>query len=360
MQTTGVRHFIRNHVRGISPKVRINFFRQMAVLTGAGITLIKALEMLHRQSKGNLKYLIGDTINLIEQGGRFSTIGQYYTVFFDKTICSMLEAGEESGNIQMIFREIHHNLEINETFKKRLKGAMLVPLLTLLFAVGVVFYLSIKVVPEFSRFIESMGGELPTTTQYLLDFSGYMQQHWELIAQSIGLGVGVWLIAYKLIRPFRYGVQRLWLATPLFGTISLFSMLSLFSNSMEKLFGSGVGLVESLEIAKEGVKSLPLQAVIDRSMEGIIAGGSLSLAFEKASIVPLIYGDLLIAGEESGRLDDSFRELALIYREEADERIAILQRLIPPIMTLLIGGIVGMIAMSLLIGMMAMWAQQSL
>jgi len=358
MKKTAFSQFIRNHVRSISAKNRINFFRQMAILTRAGITLLGALQMLRRSAKGPLKRLIGDAIDLIEQGNDFSKIGKYYVTFFDRTIASMLRAGEQTGMLPEVMQQVFENLERSSAFRRKVRGAMMMPLLTLVIAVGVVFFLALYVIPQFAGFLDNMGAELPPITRFVVDFSNYIVAHWKDLLLYAGSGAGTYFALYALIRPFRYAMHHLFLRLPLIGPLILFTALSNFANSMAKLIGSGIGVVESLRIADEGVRLLPLRTVLKRASDTVLAGGNVSTAFEQSRLLPSIFTDLLIAGEQSGTLDDVFEQLAVIYREEADYKIGALQGAIQPVMTILIGGIVGVVAASLILGMVALWSKQ--
>ena len=355
MKNSGIEHILRNHITSIPAKKKINFFRQMGILTHAGIPLLQALKMLHKSAKGGMKRLLEDTMELIEQGQSFSSIGLYYPIFFDKTTLSMLSAGEDSGTLPQIFKEIYKNLEKKERFNRRIKGALLMPMFTLVFAIGVVFFIALHVIPAFTKFLESMGSRLPPITQSVLDISAFIIEYWKDMLTYAGVFIVVVVVVYKLVKPVRYGLDYVLMYSPLIGPIAIFSSLSNFSNSMEKLVGSGVGLVDSLQISNEGVGLLPFKTVINKVEESIVSGGRLHEPFEESRFVPVIYADLLYAGEEGGSMDDSFGQLAMIYEEEADLKISALQTAIQPIMTVLIGAIVGYVAASLILGMVSLW-----
>lgn len=358
MKTSGYAHFFRNTVRGIPARQRINFFRQMAILTRAGVTLLASLKMLHRSSKGALRRLIGDTIMLIEQGNDFSKISRYYVKFFDKTIASMIRAGEQSGNLPEVTQQIFENLARAHAFKRKIRGALMMPLFTFIFAIGVIFFLALYVIPQFVGFLESMGSELPAITRMVLDVSTFIIAYWKEILIYSGAGIAGFFTLYSVVRPFKFIMHHIFIRLPLIGPMMLYTVLTDFSNSMAKLLGSGIGVVDSMKIADEGVWLLPIRSVTRDAMATILAGGDMSTAFERASPVPSIYSDLLQAGEQSGALDDVFDQLAIIYREEAEYKISALQAMIQPVMTILIGGIVGIVAASLILGMVSLWAKQ--
>jgi type IV pilus assembly protein PilC len=356
MRASGFDHFMRNHVKGISAKQKNNFFRQMGILTGSGITILKALKMVHRSSRGNMRTLLKDAVMLIEQGNDFSRLGHFYPIFFDKMTIAMIAAGEKSGNLAEIFKEVHHNLEKKTKFKKKIIGAMMMPVFTFLFAIGVVFFMAIKVIPEFAKFLNSMGADMPALTKWVLETSNYILEHWKVILTYSGGVIVAMIVLYIVLKPLRSFLDYVIIRIPLVGSIALYGALSSFSSSMHKLIGSGVGLVESLTISKEGIMLTPMRRLLDEVKEAIIAGGNFSDPFQKKKFIPLIYSDILIAGEESGNLDEALVQLTTIYEEETNQRVAILQGMITPIMTILIGGIVGVIAASLIMGMIAVWA----
>jgi len=356
LRTGGWKHFVRNQLRGISDKQKNNFFRQLAILTNAGVSILDALKMLQKSSRGNIKYLISDSITLIEQGHDFSRIGVFYTKFFDKTTIAMINAGEKSGNLPQVFQQVHYLLEKKRKFKSKIKGAMMMPIFTLIFAIGVVFFMAIKVIPEFSKFLTTMGAELPLLTQYVLDISDYILENWRDILTYIGASIGAVVLVYMSLKPVRYLLDYILINLPLVGGISLYGNLSNFSSNMSQLFSSGVNLIDCLNISRDGVSLLPFQKVINTAKDIVISGGSFSDAFKESSFIPIIFSDILQAGEQSGSLDHAFEQLTLIYEEEANVKIAVLQAAIPPIMTIFIGALVGIIAASLIMGMMALWS----
>ena len=358
MKKTAFAHFVRNNIRSVSSRNRINFFRQMAILTKAGISLLDALKMLGRSAKGPIKKLISDTIEIIEQGSDFSTIGKYYIKFFDKTMSSMIEAGENTGTLPGTMQQIFENLKRSSEFSRKIRGALVMPLATFILAIGVLFFMSLYVVPNFSTFLSSMGAELPPLTRGIVDFSDFVIAKWkDMLIYSVAV-IGVFLILNTLIGSFRYLMHKIYLKIPLVGSIILYSTLSNFANAMAKLLGSGVGVADSIKIAKDTSNLLPFKRVVQKSIGVVMAGGDISTSFEKTSFIPSIFSDLLKSGEASGTLDHTFEQLSSIYREEVDYKASALQTAIQPIMTILIGGIVGVIAGGLIMGMVALWAQQ--
>ncbi|HEO98173.1 MAG TPA: type II secretion system F family protein [Epsilonproteobacteria bacterium] len=356
MQTKGWAHFYRNHVRSIPKKNKLNFFRQMGILTGSGIPLLRALMMLQKSSRGPMKSLLTDAIRSIEEGSDFSEIGKYYTSFFDKTTRAMIVAGENSGTLPQVFKEVYTMLDKKEKFKRSIKGAMAMPIFSVIFALGVVFFMALKVIPSFTKFLSSVGAELPGITKSVLVFSDFMMAHWkDILIYGFGFIAG-FVVLYKMIKGFKYAMDYLFLQMPLVGPIILYGTLANFSGSMQKLFGSGVGLLDGLRISNEGINSLPIKRVILQTQESIIAGSSMYQHFESSKVIPVIYADLLYAGEESGSIDEAFAQLAQIYEEETDIKIATLKGAIGPVMTLVIGGMVGYIATALILGMVSMWS----
>jgi len=328
----------------------------MGVLTNASIPLLGALQMLNKSAKGPIKPLMESSIRLIEEGNDFSEIGKYYPKFFDKTTRAMIAAGENSGTLPQVFKEVYSMLDKKEKFTRSIKGAMAMPIFSMIFALGVVFFMAMKVIPSFSTFLASVGAELPAITKSVLVFSDFMLAHWkDLLAYTVGFMV-TFVLLYKTIRSFKYMMDHIFMKIPLVGPIILYGTLANFSSSMQKLFGSGVGLLEGLKISNEGINSLPLKKIVDDTQKSIIEGGNMHHVFEEARIIPSIYSDLLYAGEESGSIDDTFGQLAQIYEEETDLKIATLKGAISPIMTMVIGGMVGYIAAALILGMVSMWS----
>lgn len=357
MKKTALHNFIRNNVRGISAKNKINFFRQMSILTRAGITLLASLKILYRSSRGSIKQMIADTIELIEQGSNFSEISLYYVKFFDITMTSMIKAGEETGNLPIVMQQIYENLKRKQEIKKKVIGAMIMPTMTFFMAVGVIFFLSMFVIPKFSSFLSSMGAKLPPITLFVLEVSGYILKNWKMLLTNSAISLVVFFILYHFFPVFRNIIHHIFIKMPLVGSILIYTSIANFANSMSKLISSGVPLVDSLEIAKQGLWLLPLKSTVAKSSKIVLSGGDVSMAYLDDRILPPTVGDLIKAGEESGTLDSTFEQIAIIGNEEADYKIGILQAAIQPIMTVLVGGIVGVVAASLILGMVSLWAR---
>lgn len=358
MKNTQFEHFLRNYIRSVSTKDKINFFRQMAILTSAGVTFLDSLRMLRKSARGQMKNIIGDTVVLIEQGKDFSSIGKYYIKFFDRTMLSMIKAAETSGTLPETMQQIYENLKRYSEFARKIKGAMFMPVITLVLAIGVLFYMAIKVIPTFSAFLGSMGKKLPPLTVSVIDFSNFIVEKWRDILMYSSISIGIFFIVYTYIAPIRSIIHHIILRTPLIGPVVLYFSLSSFANSMAKLINSGVGIVESMTIAAEGAKLMPLKEIFERAIKTITVGGNVSTSFEQSKLIPPVFSDLLKSGEMSGTLDKTLIQLSDIYKEEADNRVSILQTAIQPIMTILIGFIVGVIAAALVMGMVSLWAKQ--
>jgi type IV pilus assembly protein PilC len=351
-------NFKRNHLRSINEKRRINFFRQMGLLTGSGIPFVRALKLQHKSARGALKPMLTEVIGRLENGASISEAVELYHKFFDTFVRSMIKAGEESGMISDILKRLAEILKERAAFKRKIVGALAMPLLTLTFAIGVVMFLGLYVIPNFAGLLAGVGADLPPVTQFVLDVSNYLVEEWKTLLQRTAGVIAGLVVLYKLFRPLRYVFNLALLKTPVVGSVILFSSLSQFAAMFGILLRSGVDVVEALNIAKRGIHSLPLLAVIDRSITLIVQGGNISTAYMQSGLIPPVFSELLESAEESGSMDRVLTELAEIYKEESDYMIGVLGASIQPIMTILIGGIVGLVAASLVLGMIAMWSSQ--
>jgi len=350
--------FKRNHLRSINEKRRINFFRQMGLLTGSGIPFVRALQLQRKSAKGALRPMLTEVIARLEEGSSISAAVALYHKFFDPFVRSMIKAGEESGMLPDILKRLSEILKERAAFRRKIVGALAMPLLTLVFAVGVVLFLGLYVIPNFAGLLSGVGADLPPLTQFVLDVSNYLAEHWKELLSNVFTGLAVAVALYKTLKPVRYLVHHALLRIPIVGEIILYSALSQFAAMFGILLKSGVDVVESLNIAKKSIKSLPLLKVVDRSITVILQGGNISSVYLSSRIIPPVFSELLESAEESGGMDEVLPELAAIYKEEADYKIGVLGASIQPIMTILIGGIVGLVAASLILGMIAMWASQ--
>ena len=351
-------NFKRNHLRSINEKRRINFFRQMGLLTGSGIPFVRALQLQRKSAKGALRPMLSEVIERLEEGSSITASVSLYHKFFDPFVRSMIKVGEESGMLPDILRRLSEILKERAAFKRKIVGALAMPLLTLVFAVGVVLFLGLYVIPNFAGLLAGVGADLPPLTQFVLDVSNYLVAKWKDILTNFFAVLAFVVVLHKTLKPVRYLADSTLLRIPVVGEIILYSALSQFAAMFGVLLKSGVDVVEALNIAKKSINSLPLLKVVDRSITVIVQGGSISGAYLSSRIIPPVFSELLESAEESGAMDKVLPELAGIYKEEADYKIGVLGASIQPVMTILIGGVVGVVAASLILGMIAMWSSQ--
>ncbi|MFN9066902.1 MAG: type II secretion system F family protein, partial [Bdellovibrionales bacterium] len=235
--------------KSIPPKELQVFTRQLATLINAGIPVVDGLRILINGTRpGVLKDALERVKADIETGKRFSTALASHPEVFDRLYCNLVEAGEEAGILDQILTRLSTYIEKNHKIKSQVKGAMVMPIVIILFAALVITGILIFVIPKLKEVFEAGGGELPWLTQKVIDLSEDIKTNWYIYLAS-GVGGPYAFMAYIKTEEGKKIFDRFIIRAPLFGTLVLRSSVARVTRTLSTLLSSGVGLIESIEIA---------------------------------------------------------------------------------------------------------------
>jgi type IV pilus assembly protein PilC len=323
---------------------RINFFRQLSLMLRSGHTVLQALGALqHLVERPRLSIVCAQLAEDIRGGKNFSRAVADSGVFAP-LISKLLEAGETSGDLDIICLQIVDNLERQADLKRQLITSLTLPLFTVLASIAVVAFLVVGVLPKFSKFLKAKGAELPPSTQRLMDIAAFMEDWGVYLA--IGSGLLITLVLASYTTPLgKKVIDRVLLKIPLIGGALMGAAMAQFGWTLSMLLRSGLTVIDSLRICASIQNNATYVSAIENMANGILKGESLSSIIATSSM-PKMVRHLVSVGERSGELDTVMEEIGHFYKKDLEVKVKRMTGLIEPLMTLIIGGLVGYIYFS--------------
>ena len=328
---------------------KIIFARNLSAMINAGLSLSRALGVLERQST-NLKFkkvLQSLTYN-ISKGKSLSDGMKEFPKVFPPLFVSMVGAGEESGNLADSLLIVGNQLEKTYLLKKKIKGAMIYPAIVISAMIIIAILMFIFVVPTLSETFKSMNVELPTRTAIIIGISEFLANHGILALLIAVIVVTVLVILFRTPKGKRYGELTL-LHLPIFSKLVKESNSARTARTLSSLLSAGVDVVEAISITKSVVQNSFYKDVLTAAGENVQKGIALSAIFmENSNLYPVLVGEMIEVGEETGKLSDMLLRVAEFYENEVDTATRDLSTIIEPILMVVIGAGVGFFAVSMI------------
>lgn len=352
----------RNTSRSFLPKRGTNykraltlFTRQFEVLMDATIPYDKALQLIIEQTEDvGFKEILAEVRARVVEGGSLADALQLYPKIFPEMYVSMIRSGESSGNLGTILKRLADYYETQERLRGRLKSAMIYPAFMLVFSLLVVVFMVTYIVPKITQIFASKGTLLPLPTRILMGLSDFMVNSWYLVLT----GLIILIFGFSAFLRSEFGkkvLQQLQLKAPLIGPLMQKVLIARFCQTLGTLLGSGVDLKTALEISRHVVVN---QLLMDQLNKMIIEvnnkGIPLSAAMGRTGYFPDYVQHVVAIGEEAARVDELLERVANRMQEEVSRLLEGLTALLQPTMIVLMGGIVGFIALSVLLPMLNM------
>jgi type IV pilus assembly protein PilC len=330
----------------VPAKTKMVFFRQLATMIQAGLSLTMALDIVSEQEK-NL--IFRDTVNAvkngIDQGLPMSQVMRQQPIF-NQMMVSLVQAGEEGGILDSALDRVAGLLEKQAALKSKIKSAMFYPAFVILFAISVVVVFIAFILPKFKQVFTGMGIELPMMTQIMFDFGEFCEQQWPMILgiAATSIVAFVWLCSSKTTKPIMDAFK---LKMPIIKSLVFKSVMARSTQTLASLVSAGVPILRGLEMAKEVAGNVLIARGFGELLEAAKRGSNLGDAARAAKIFPILVCQMVRIGEETGHLDDMLEKVATWYDQELDEQIKAMTSLMEPIMIIFVGGIVALIAMAI-------------
>lgn len=323
----------------IKTSLKVQFFRHLATLVDAGVYVDQALIIVHDNiSHKDFKHVVKDCIDDVAQGIPLHEGLQKYSDVFDGITIQLVQAGQFGSNLAKALTLLANYQENKALFKKQLRSAAFLPLMTLLFFLVICAVIFVVIVPLFTTMFSSLGKDLPASTQRLQTISSFLTG-WQIIA-ALGVFIGVVLIIKKFLqRPaLKQKYDFCMVKIPFIGSLLFESKLTYFFESAALLLQGGVPVVQAFEYAQEMVDNNYMQSKIHTVIKHVDAGKSLSTVMHDMPYFFLQESRALVAlGEESGNLDSMLIKVAEVYRERVKRKLHIITTVLQPCLMIVLG-----------------------
>jgi type IV pilus assembly protein PilC len=339
---------------------RLYFFDQMATLVGSGVNLIESLSLLQAQSKSKShQRLYAEIIHRINGGMTLADTMNLFTRAFSPMQASLVEAGEKSGNLKTVFSRMAEDLEDQQDFLRKIKGAMFYPMVVMAMALVMVTAMLVFVIPKVSKMYEQSNAKLPTLTQKVIDVSRFVSLNYPILFGSLAIGIFLlWLLTSKT-RPGKWALESLISGLPMFGRISQEKNIMILASNLGMLLESGVLISNAFEITEKTLDNLHYKKAMADIRHGIILGKNVSemmglkdikaQKFEHNSLFPLQVAQMMHIGEATGNLAKMLAKVRENYHKSVDYTLKNLSTMIEPLMIFLVALIVGSILMAVML-----------
>lgn len=332
----------------VKPRDLSVFCRQFVSITQAGVPMKEALQMLSEQTENKwLKRAISEVLLNVEKGNTLADSMRSQPDIFPPMLVNMVEAGEQSGSLEMAFSRMAVHFEKEAKLKATIKKATIYPIILVIAAIGVIAVMLLFVIPIFIDMFADLDIEMPALTMFVMNSSKWMTSHWYVVLAII---VGV-VAAYKLIYRTTQGrltIDRIKMKMPLFGKLTVKTACSQFARTMSTLLMSGISTIDALETTSKIVNNIHYTNAMLNAREEVMKGVPLSEPLEASGIFPPMVYHMTGIGEETGNVEEMLEKMADYYDEEVEMTTQSVLAAMEPIIILFMALIIGTLVIAVI------------
>lgn len=349
-------------IGSVSQKKLTLFTRQLSTLQDAGLPLLRSLQILESQQRpGLMKKILQGVCEEVEGGTSLSEGMAKFPKAFDKLYVKMVNAGEIGGVLDIILQRLAEFMEKSQRLKRKIKGAMVYPIVVVCIAMLILTAIMIFIIPKFETIFNDFGVNLPFLTIWLINtsrwFAGSNPGQSVPGGAVVGIGLVVGFILVKLSRktpPGKALTDILILWTPIFGSLVRKTVVARFTRTLGTLISAGVPILEAVTITKETSGNYVFEKALGKVHDSIREGETFAGPLRESKTCDPIVVNMIDVGEETGELDVMLLKIADNYDEEVDVAVASLVSLLEPLMVVMLGGMVGTIVVAMFLPLVAM------
>lgn len=337
-----------NHVK---TKDLVVFTRQLSTMVSAGVPLTRALSTLQAQTESKyFRRAISSISKEVESGIPLADAFAKFPRIFSNVYINMVRAGEAGGILDEILKRLATQVEQEASMKKKIKSAMAYPLVILTITIIAFFGIMLFIIPKLSKIMKDLGGEhatLPIYTRAMLSVSDFVQHN--ILFIIIVTAASLFLTRrYIKTKKGRYQFDKLLLRLPVLKLVIVKVAIARFARTFASLMAAGVGVLDALEVTGAAIGNKVIEAELKEAAKGVKNGKQLSEMLSDSPNFPPIVSQMLAVGEETGQIDTILVKVADFYEEEVSAVIDGLSALIEPLMIIVLGALVGLIAASVM------------
>lgn len=340
----------------VKPEDIAVFTDQLSTMLNAGVPLLASLEAIYEQmSNPGFKKIIGQVIKDVNGGLSLSQALQKHPKYFENLYTNMIESGEKAGTIDSVLRRLESFIEKDIATKRSVKAAMRYPIMVFSAMIIAFIVVIVFVIPQFATLFEQQNVELPLPTRILIGISTFFANYWYIVI----------IMAFAVSTGFRYFIKTeqgklLWdrfkLRAPVFGKLTQKSGLARFAHTLRTLSQSGIGIIDSLNSVANTVGNEALRLDILKAREEVMAGNTIASSLKKSRHFPPLTVRMIDIGEQAGAIDEMLLNVAKQYDRDVEYEVKRLSGMIEPIMTVIMGVFVVILALGVFLPMWNMYS----
>ena len=334
------------NIGGVPMKEKVVFMRQMSTMISAGLPLTRALEIMVEQASNPLfTKVLKNVLSSIKSGKTLANAFREEEDVFDNITINLIEAGEESGNLDAILQKLAIELEERSALASKFKSAMIYPAIILLIIAGVILLMMFVLVPAMADIYQDFDAELPFITTLLMDMSTFFLDYWwAMLTVLLILVIGG---KYYLDTPKgKRNFDKIILRVPVLGNIVTKMQVSQFTRILALLLDSGVPIIKAIELTASSLGNEMFVDTLMDAKEEVEKGGPLAVPIARSEYYPILVSSMIAVGEETGEIGQVLEKVAQYYKDEVDTATNNLSTILEPVFLVIMGAAIGFIALA--------------
>ncbi|TNM50219.1 type II secretion system F family protein [Nocardioides albidus] len=339
----------REHVMHLS--------RQIAAFLRAGLPILDAVHSIGAESdNSSVRRMMHDIEDRLRAGERFSDTLERYPKVFPQFYRGIVRSAELTGELDTVLARLAVYIERDLEARRKIKSALIYPIAVAVMSVATVLVLAIYVLPRFEDFFADLDAELPLPTRLLMSFTDFLGMWWWAILGALGAWVALFVISQRFEKG-KYAWHAFLLKVPVLGETIQYALVERFCRVMASMVSAGVNLPEAIAVATDSLRNRVYIKRLNGVTEQMLEGQGLATPLARTRLFPGTATAMLRVGEETGSMDTQLEVTAEYYEGELDYKIAKLTALFEPIVIIVMGGIVGFVAVALVSAMYGIFQQ---
>ncbi|UCC11082.1 MAG: type II secretion system F family protein [candidate division WOR-3 bacterium] len=323
------------------------FTRQFSTMLNAGLPLLTCLEILGKQTDSQgLRRVLVEVRGDVEGGLSLADALRRQPKVFDNLYVNMVESGETGGALDVILMRLATYLEKTAALIRKIRGAMIYPVIITIVAIGAIAIMMLFVIPIFAKMFEGVGADLPPMTQMVMSMSKFLQI-WALPLLIMTIALITVINRWHKTEAGARALDPIFLRIPILGDLQKKQSIARFSRTLSTLLSSGVPIIDALEITARSSGNSVVEDAILKARTSIKGGENIADPLSKTAVFPPMVTQMIAIGEASGGLDDMLSKVADFYDAEVDQAVENLTNALEPVIMVVLGGIVGFLVISM-------------
>ena len=332
------------------------FLTQLSTFLKSGITLVESVKILSKQSKKNVhKNVYKSIIYELTMGENFSEALSKQGSIFPRLLINMIKTSELTGDLPETLDDMADYYRETEKTKKQMISALTYPAVVLCFAVVILIFIMVSVVPQFVSIYANMESGLPAITVIIINLSNFLKSYWLFVVLGVIAFIIVFIILFKSIKVFRSMVQSLMMNFPVFGKIIIYNEVTMFTKTFASLLNHNVYITDCMEVLSKITGNEIYKMLIFDTIANLAKGEAISNSFKNHWAFPSIAYEMILTGERTGQLGEMMDKVARYYQEQHKNAVNQIKAFIEPVMIVTLAAIVGVVLLSVILPMFDMY-----